>query len=176
MWMVMRSHRPQQTFCIEIDMTESAFPIVFLDIDGVTHPEPCFHENVMCRMDSSAAVLNRYPQIDIVISSAGRMQFTLPELQDFLCEIAPHRVFDVPPSIKKPSPDWVPGVFSLSERQWEIETWLKTNRPFGTTWIAIDDRAFWFEKGCKHLLLTDKKTGFTDADAILLEAMIQERL
>ena len=157
-------------------MAEAIFPVVFLDFDGVTHPEPCFHENVMCRMDKIAAVLNRYPEIEIVVSSSWRMQYTLSELQDFLCEIAPHRIIDVTPSIKKPSPDWVPGVFSLSERQWGIEAWLKANRPFGTPWIAIDDQLFWFEEGCKNLLLTDKKTGFTDADAILLDAMIQERL
>ncbi len=151
-------------------------PVLFLDFDGVTHPEPCHQEGVFCRVELIVEVLQRFPTVEIVISSSWRMQYTLSELQDFLVELPPHRIIDVTPSIKSPSLEWTQGVYSLSERQWEIETWMKANRPLGTPWIALDDRAFWFEEGCKNLLLTDKKTGFTKDDALILEAMIQERL
>jgi hypothetical protein len=157
-------------------MTESVFSIVFLDFDGVTHPEPCYQEGVLCNVDKIAAVLNRYPQIEIVISSSWRMQYTLAELQDFLCEIPPSRIIGVTPSIQKPSADWLPGVVPEFERQWEIETWMKANRPWGTPWIALDDRAQWFAPNCPNLLLTDRTTGFADADALVLGQMIEERL
>jgi len=152
------------------------FPVVFIDFDGVTHPEPCFQDNVFCRLDKIVAVLNRHPEVDVVISSSWRMQYAMDELQEFLSPISAHRIVGVTPSIKTPSPDWLPGAVPEFERQWEIESWLKANRPWGTPWIAIDDRAQWFAPDCVDLLLTDKTTGFTDGDAVLLQQMIKERL
>ncbi|NVO06155.1 MAG: hypothetical protein HXX19_09630 [Rhodoferax sp.] len=157
-------------------MNDKTAPVIFLDFDGVTHPEPSFQDNVFCRLDKIAAVLNRYPAVDIVISSSWRMHYTLDERKEFLSPIAADRVVGMTPSIKTPSPDWLPGVVPEHERQWDIKTWMKANRPWGTLWIAIDDRPQWFGPECVGLLLTDRKTGFTGGDAVLLQQMIEERL
>ena len=151
-------------------------PVLFLDFDGVTHPESCWNDQYFCHVDKIAGVLDLYPQVDVVISSSWRIHYPLDELKGFVSAIAPHRIIGVTPNIKTPSDDWLPGAFSLSERQWEIETWLKAHRPWGTPWIAIDDRAVWFDEGCRNLLLTERTTGFTKADAERLQTMIEERL
>jgi hypothetical protein len=153
-----------------------ASTVLFLDFDGVTHPEPSHEKGYFSQLDLIIDVLLRYRSVEVVISSSWRMQHSLAELRDFLFELPPHRVVGETPSIINPSPTWVPGTRPSWERQWEIETWLKENRPWGTPWIALDDRAEWFEDGCKNLLLTDKTTGFTEADALLLTRMIEERL
>jgi len=154
----------------------STSPVLFLDFDGVTHPEPCFQDVVFCRMHLIEAVLLAFPAVDIVISSSWRDHYPLSELQEFFCEKLRPRVVGVTPSIKNPSRDWLPGHVPQFERQWEIETWMKANRPWSTPWLAIDDRAHWFMPDCPNLLLLDSLEAFTDEHQAPLRAMLQERL
>jgi hypothetical protein len=85
-------------------------------------------------------------------------------------------VVGVTPGIRTPSPDWLPGSAPRHEREWEIETWLKANRPWGTPWLAIDDRAQWFREDSANLLLTASRHGFAMEQQATLRDMIQERL
>lgn len=150
--------------------------VLFLDFDGVTHPEPCFQENVLCRLHLIEAVLLEFPSVDIVISSSWREHYPLEELREFFSPPLRPRVIGVTPSIKNPSSDWLPGHIPQFERQWEIETWMKANRPWGTPWLAIDDRAHWFMPDCPHLLLLDSLESFRTEHQAPLRAMLQERL
>lgn len=151
-------------------------PVLFLDFDGVTHPEPCYQEDVFCRLHLIETVLLELTAVAIVISSSWRDQYPLDELRGFFCEALRPRVVGVTPSIKNPSSDWLPGHVPQFERQWEIETWMKANRPWGTPWLAIDDRAHWFMPDCPNLLLTDSLEAFRPEHQAPLRAMLQERL
>lgn len=54
--------------------------ILFLAFDGVTHPQPCFHENVFCRLHLIESVLREHELSDIEIVCWRRCEFDL----DFL--------------------------------------------------------------------------------------------
>ncbi|MDD2808887.1 HAD domain-containing protein [Rhodoferax sp.] len=150
--------------------------VLFLDFDGVTHPEPCKAEHEFSQLVLIEEVLRQHPEVDIVISSSWRLQHSLDEMRaHFAPDIAP-RVVGATPSNKKPSGAWLPGAAVSFEREGECDTWMKHNRPWGTPWLAIDDRAHWFRPDCGDLLMTSSKTGFMPDDVLTLKAMLQERL
>lgn len=150
--------------------------ILFLDFDGVTHPEPCFQDNLLCRLHLIEEVLREYPTAGVVISSSWRDVYPFGNLTEFFSPDIGRRILGVTPSIKRPSPDWLPGHTPQFEREWECESWLCQNRPTGTRWLALDDRAHWFSPDCANLLLTDASTGFTQGDQATLRTMLQERV
>jgi len=166
-------------YITEYIMTTSTTPAsitIFLDLDGVTHTEPCSNESdFFNKLPLIAEVLKAYESVEVVISSSWRTVYTINEIKDqFLLEIG-HLIVGVTPDLKIPNSNWTPPT-SGAERQSEIEKWLKDNREWGTPWIAIFDRASWFEPNCRHLLCTDRTTGFTAVDAIVLKQMIDERI
>lgn len=150
--------------------------VLFLDFDGVTHPEPCRPDQEFSQLPLIEAVLRQHPKVEVVISSSWRQVHSLDAMRaHFALDIAP-RVIGITPSNKQPSSDWLPGASSSNEREGECGTWMKQNRPWGTPWVAIDDRAHWFRPGCSDLLLTNAKTGFTSDDGVALHAMFRERM
>jgi len=157
------------------ETTSTASLSVFLDLDGVTHTEPCADINkYFSQLPLIAEVLKEYA-IEVDISSSWRTVYTLNEIKDqFLPEIG-HLIVGATPDLTKPNSDWTPPT-SGAERQAEIEKWLKDNRQWGQPWIAIDDRASWFAPDCRQLLCTNRSTGFTAEDAMQLHAMIKEYL
>jgi hypothetical protein len=146
-----------------------------LDFDGVTHPEPCKVVNYFCHLPLIEVVLREYPAVDIVISSSWRDPelHYLDELRGFLSPDIGARVVGVTPSIKTPSSTWLPSTAIAHEREWKCQAWMKANRPWGTPWLAIDDRASWFGPDCSELLLTDKAFGFSPDDQATLRRMLQ---
>lgn len=150
--------------------------IMFVDFDGVTHPEPGHEKDYFCHLPLIEVVLREYPEVGVVISSSWRVKYAIDKLRGFFsADIAP-RVVGVTPSIKEPSSNWLPGQGSSHAREWECDSWMRQNRPWGTPYVAIDDRATWFRPDCPDLLHTDSRTGFTAQDQATLRDMIRERL
>lgn len=151
---------------------------LFLDFDGVTHPQPCFQEIEFFCLSNIEAVLHEFPQISIVISSSWREHYSLEDLREFFNCIIANRVIDVTPFYRDPKSDWLPETAApiKYERQWEIESWLKSAHLENAQWIAIDDQPQGFEPGCENLLITNPATGFTPYDEQLLHDMIKARL
>lgn len=149
--------------------------ILFLDFDGVTHPEPCHQEEAFACLKFIEDLLREFPTVQIVISSSWRDFHSIEELRANFSLDMQARVIDVTPSIRKPNEQWLPGSMAY-ERQWEIEAWLRINRPKGTNWLAIDDRPLWFEPECRNLLVTERKRGFHLGQVEELRQMILERL
>lgn len=141
--------------------------VLFLDFDGVTHPEPCESSEAFCRIPLIESVLRHCIDVQIVISSSWRNFHTLEGLRVHFASDIAQRVVGVTPSITDPR--WSPGVPEF-DRQFEIEHWIENHRP-GAHWVAIDDRAHWFEPGCPHLLLTDSCEGFTQESAKTLQKL-----
>lgn len=151
--------------------------IVFLDFDGVTHPEFCDVDALFGRLPLIEAVLREFETVRIVISSSWRVHHSLDVMREFFSPDMAQRVIDVTPIKEEEARDGgvvvVPNRF---ERQLECEAWLEKNRPRGTPWLAIDDMPYLFKPQCPHLLPTHPLSGFTQDDATLLRAMIKERL
>lgn len=149
--------------------------VLFLDFDGVTHPEPCLQEQLFCYLVRIEDVLREHPQVEVVISSSWRDEYSLEQLRALFAADMAERIVGITPSIKRPSSTWQPGQVPEFEREWEIETWLKENRRWDTHWIAIDDRPYWFRPNSVNLLRTHSRIGFTLDDKVTLQAMLLAR-
>jgi hypothetical protein len=62
------------------------------------------------------------------------------------------------------------------ERENEILAWMKTNRPWATPWLAIDDQRQWFSPNCSNLLLINRRRGLTFDQIDDLQQMLHERV
>jgi hypothetical protein len=135
-------------------------PVLFLDFDGVLHPDGCDIDLWFCRLPLLQPVLRDFPQLEVVISSSWGQKHSLDELHDFLNDIKA-RIIDV-----------TPGSLLLSEiptelwnfvREAQCDAWIRRNRP-GAPWVAIDDQQWRFDPASKNALIVDGKSGLTSAD------------
>lgn len=141
--------------------------IAFLDFDGVLHPEDTDSKNqLFCRLPLVEEVLREHKQVEIVISSAWRLQWPSPTVATL--ELRQHFSADIQPRVVGVTPNYVhldwkatnDGLW-LWKREWEIETWLRAHRPAGTRWIALDDRPYLFRPFCENLMVFERNTAFT---------------
>ena len=152
--------------------------IVFLDFDGVLHPETLRSgTTLLSRLPLVEHVLREYPSVEVVISSAWRLRYADTSLAvaalriHFAPDIAPrvvgvtvdHKTLD-----ERDSPD---GLSSFT-RHWECEAWMRAHRPAGTRWMALDDRAYLFRPFCNNLMALDKDEAFTAAHQGLFRAYL----
>jgi hypothetical protein len=145
--------------------------LLFLDFDGVLHPEPSFQsETLFCHLPKLESILRDFPNVDVVISSSWRDTRTLTELQALFSPDIRMRIVGV-------TPDWRnhPGLFDVIgnyPRHIEIEAWRRDSGRLWEDWIAIDDRAYWFRPFLKNLVRCDPTTGLTGE----IETELRQRL
>lgn len=152
--------------------------VLFLDFDGVLHPEILKDQNeLLSRLPLIESVLREYPLVEIVISSAWRLKYTDTNValstlrQHFAPDIAP-RVVDVTPYHRKLNDSDAPDGLSMYARHWECEAWIRANRSPGTRWMAMDDRACLFKPFTKNLMAFDDRIAFTEAHQDQLRAFL----
>lgn len=143
-------------------------PILFLDFDGVTHPECCTADLLFTRLRLIEDVLRLHQDVEVVISSSWREYHKLPELRGYFSADISGRVIDCTPIFRQDPCE--PAMTKV--RQVECLTWLNEHRP-GHPWVAIDDVPWGFEVGCPNLLLTNHRTGFSPADATYLNTVLE---
>jgi hypothetical protein len=144
--------------------------VLFLDFDGVLHADPCTREkDLLCRLPHFESIIRDYPWVDIVISSAWRETWTLPELQKLFSPDIALRVIDVTPHWRDLSK--LLAVIGY-ERHTEIEAWLRRSGRPRESWVAIDDRAYLFTPLLPNLVLSNPKTGLNAE----LEKRLREKL
>lgn len=132
--------------------------ILFLDLDGVLHPDPPHSAApLMCRAPLLQDWLALNSQVSVVISSTWRLKRTLPQLQLLFPEWG-DRIVGVTPEIPQEN----------YQRQHECESWMRDHAQPWTPWLALDDRAWNFRPFEKRLVLVDRKTGLTTADLVRL--------
>ena len=144
--------------------------IAFLDFDGVLHPENVkSQEPLLCRLPLVEEVLREFPRAEIVISSTWRLRWdsdvAVQEMRKHFSVDIALRVMGVTPSCL--DLDWwaAPDGLFLYPRHLECETWLRAHRPPGAPWMAMDDRAYLFRPFCKNLMVVNRATGFSLANA-----------
>lgn len=130
--------------------------ILFLDFDGVLHPQVAFVAERFCRLPLLEAWLRARPEIQVVISSSWRLGQSMEELRsNFSVDIQP-RVISTTQA----------GEDSGGSREHQIRLWLLHEAP-RAKWIAIDDSE-WLFNSTERLVLCDSIRGLTAAE--LLEA------
>ena len=141
--------------------------IVFLDFDGVLHPEIANNNaDLFNRLPLIEDVLREFPGVEIVISSAWRLKYSDPikaveELRKHFSPDISNRVVGVTPDHAKMDDHDSPEGLSRYTRHWECETWMRAKRLPGARWMAIDDRAFMFRPFTQHLMTLNRLEAFT---------------
>ena len=118
--------------------------VLFLDIDGVLHPEMPTELPRFCYLANLADCLRRVDpdaRVPVVISSDWKLYYPLSDLRTQLSPDIARQVVGV-----------TPDHFGWPDRnrQSEIADWMAQHAPDGA-WLAIDDRAHWFDTGCRQL-------------------------
>lgn len=132
--------------------------VLFLDFDGVLHPEPATAEILFCSLPILYAVLVARPAARVVVTSDWRLKHSAEQLSEMLFRGRPEfrdRFAGVTPIF----PEYR---FEYRGREREIEAWLQINGM--TEWIAIDDVAGNFTHGSRRVFLTDYRTGLVSQD------------
>lgn len=132
--------------------------ILFLDFDGVLHPDPPHSAApLMCRAPLLQTWLELHPLVSVVISSTWRLKRSLPKLQAMF-PLWGDRIVGVTPDIPQES----------YQRQHECESWMRDHSDPWIQWLARDDRSWNFRPFEKRLVLTDRKIGLTETDLVCL--------
>ena len=145
---------------------------LFLDFDGVLHPEFCHESRHFSCLPLLEQVLRATADIDVVVSSTWRQQYSLDELRSHFSADVSHRVIGVTPEYKHlvDVPDSLLGY----EREAECRAWLLTRDRVVFPWLAVDDRPWLYRPFSRSLFLVDGKTGMTDTSAAALTKRIHE--
>lgn len=132
--------------------------VLFLDFDGVLHPEPATAEQLFCSLPILYAVLFKRPAARVVVTSDWRLKHSAEQLSEMLFRGRPEfrdRFAGVTPEI----PEYR---YEYRGREREVEAWLQANGI--TEWIAIDDVAGNYAHGSRRVFLTDYRTGLVSQD------------
>jgi hypothetical protein len=142
---------------------------MFLDIDGVLHPEGVMAPAYFQHLSRLEDVLRRHPTVDVVISSTWRESHTLAKLKCRFAEDIASQVIDTTPT----APDQtLPVSLRAYRRQAEIETWLRRHQRVWEDWIAIDDKPWLFRPFCPNLIVIPGQTGLTDEHCRLIHGRL----
>jgi hypothetical protein len=136
--------------------------ILFLDFDGVLHPEPCHDHPPFCRMPLFERAMAQLPDVKLVVSSSWRHGRTLQDLQQLFPAGLRERVIGVTPQLKDFS-DRIHETLRRYPREAECVQWILDNAP-GTPWIALDDCPWLFTPLSRRVVETDAATGLQERD------------
>ncbi|MFA9275572.1 MAG: HAD domain-containing protein [Candidatus Aquirickettsiella gammari] len=144
--------------------------IIFLDFDGVLHPEPCYDQNqLFCFLPRLEKILHEFPHVSVVVSSTWRDTRSLDTLRDFFDVAIRHRIIGA-------TPHWRERVELFEvigyQRQTEIEAWLRDSGEPWLPWIAIDDKPYLFRSFLSNLIKTESSSGFDENAEIKLRTLL----
>jgi hypothetical protein len=146
--------------------------ILFLDFDGVLHPEATFEdEKHFSKNELLFDFLQPYferNQIKVVFSTAWRESFKFEELLEFMPAQAHEHIIGVTPIHE--------SNFNKGARQREIMDYMRINGHFKKGWVALDDRLHLFEDDCETLIWCNADFGLREADIERLKIKIHEFL
>jgi hypothetical protein len=144
--------------------------ILFLDFDGVLHPEPCYDQDkLFCFLPRLEKILLEFPNINVVVSSTWRDTRSLNTLRGFFSESIHQRIIGV-------TPRWqdYPELFDVVgyQRQTEIEAWLRGSGEPWLPWVAIDDKSYLFRPFLRNLIKTESSSGFNEDAEMKLRTLL----
>jgi HAD domain in Swiss Army Knife RNA repair proteins len=139
--------------------------VLFLDFDGVLHPDPCRDEQLFEHAPRLALALEEFPEASVVLSTSWRTFLPFERLLLPLETELRRRVIGVTPRFADFS---APRALVPYRRQAECMQWLGENGMHDAPWLALDDRPSWFRPYCDNLVVCDALVGFDDEAAARL--------
>jgi hypothetical protein len=138
--------------------------ILFLDFDGVLHPNNRAGRLFMWGT-RLAAWLDTWPGVDVVISSSWREVHPKDEIVEMLGPAIASRVVGCTPWARQKRDDGVyPAATTTQfkyERQAQIAAWMASSWDPARAWVALDDMPYLFERDCAHLIVCAGRTGLS---------------
>jgi len=140
--------------------------ILFLDIDGVLHPDPPQPDQCLRSLPRLVEILRDFPEVEVVISSLWREHLSLEQLRELFPVDLRERIIDVTPIAERIA-DWLPA-----RREGEILEWLEASGRADEPWLALDDQAWQFTQHRGRLIACV----FYDGLDGQIEALLRQRL
>ena len=140
--------------------------ILFLDIDGVLHPDPPQPDQRLRSLPCLIAVLRDFPLVEVVISSLWREHLLLDQLRELFPADLRERIIGVTP-IAERIDGWLPA-----RREGEILEWLQASGRIDEPWLALDDQGWQFTQQRDRLIVCVFYDGLNDR----IEALLRQRL
>ncbi|WP_162569200.1 HAD domain-containing protein [Variovorax sp. SRS16] len=148
---------------------------IFLDFDGVLHPDPCRKSDYFCQLHLIEDVLRKKPEVKIVVSSSWRFDHELERLREFFSPDLRSVVVGVNPVVTRSDGEgWIPRHLLSHHREWECRKWLRQNHAADALWVAIDDMPAWFTPNCENLIVTASAVGFQPEQSWQLERLLEQ--
>lgn len=172
---LVRLKRPRPTSPIQgltMSISSISAPVLFLDFDGVLHPEFCHASKHFCYLPLMEDLLRQAPTCLVVISSSWRLQAPVEKLRKYFSR-------DIAPRILGATPSYldlrdVPPTLLGYHRQAECHAWLWANNVPHLPWLAIDDRTWLFRPFCNSLFAINGREGITEEVAPRLAARLRQ--
>ena len=139
--------------------------ILFLDFDGVLHPEGLQageKDQLFCARPLLHQILRAAPNVDVVFTTSWRLMYPFAELVSFATggENLAHRFVGITPY--RPAEERRQGI--IGQREDEIQAWLAMQGRDPGRWLALDDQPELFWLRSAGLYLTNWQTGLVDED------------
>lgn len=135
--------------------------ILFLDFDGVLHPEFSHESRHFCCLPVLEQVLRQRQDCEVVVSSTWRLELPLARLREkFSSDLAARVVGATPRFCDLTS---VPDTLISYEREAECQAWLRADGRAHSPWLAVDDRSWLFRPFSPNLFLVVGRAGLTSA-------------
>ena len=134
--------------------------ILFLDFDGVLHPEGEGHlpsdSREFCFLPRLEKLLRQFSDVNVVISSAWRVRVSYEALVAPFAEDIRSRIIGVTPT------RYTGRAHSYAHRESEILAWLEQNCASGQQWVALDDAEWQFDTHKDRLVVCCSFSGFNE--------------
>jgi hypothetical protein len=145
--------------------------IVFLDFDGVLHPDPCTEPaRLFENAPRLAKAIGDFPEVGLVLSTSWRQAKPYEQLLAALPSRLQQRIIGLTPNFS----DFAPCASLIPyPREAECMRWLEQNRLQGEDWLALDDRPSWFTPYCENLIACHPQSGFDVAVSARLQGALQ---
>ncbi len=146
--------------------------ILFLDFDGVLHPDPCpSPERLFENAPRLTRLLDHHPDVGVVLSTSWRTVRPESELLEALPASLRQRVLGLNPRCS----DFTPEPARMPYRRHaECEQWLRLHGMDGSHWLALDDRPDWFAPYCENLIECDSRIGLDERTCRLLAGRLAQ--
>ncbi|MFG9350641.1 HAD domain-containing protein, partial [Pseudomonas aeruginosa] len=108
--------------------------ILFLDIDGVLHPDPPQPDQRLRSLPRLISVLRDFTQVEVVISSLWREHLSLDQLRELFPIELRERIIGVTP-IAERIDGWLPA-----RREGEILEWLQASGRIDEPWLGFGEQ------------------------------------
>jgi hypothetical protein len=138
-------------------------PALFLDFDGVLHPNGCTPTDCFCLLPALVATIAPF-ELDIVISSSWRHHRSLRSLKKLF-----------PATMRKRIVGTTGEAFPGTHARWkEIRAYLREHP--ASDWRALDDFDFEFPPDCREFIYCDGARGCQPSELRRLENWLSQRV